>query len=102
MFDFLKNFLRGTDSTAVEAQLTKTSGPVTWGNPHVEVYEANRAVTQNGSYVTEDGITITFEGDKLMPHSQTVVLTLGDRVLRHQGYFGAENIGLALVKWRQA
>jgi hypothetical protein len=102
MFDFFKNFLRGTNSTEVEQQLAKTDGPVTWGNPHVEVYEAYRGVVGEEFYLTSDGITITFEGLKLQPHTQWIVLTDNERVLRHHGDFSAESIGLALLKWRNA
>lgn len=102
MFDFFKNFLRGTNSTEVEQQLAKRDGPVTWGNPYVEVYDAYNAVARYGSFTTADDIVITVEGQKLNPLSQTIVLSKGDRVFRHNGYLGSENIGLALSKWRKA
>lgn len=102
MFDFFKDFLRGTNSTEVERQLCKKDGHVSWGNPPVEVYDAYHAVISHGSFSTFDGITVTFEGNKMIPHSQTIVLTKGDEVLTHRGYHSAENVGLALSQWRKA
>ena len=98
---FFKNYLRGINSSELEADLRRRFGAPNYEHPYVETYDVTHALQTYGTFTTSDDIVVSCEGSKFDPANQVLVLTQGNRTERFNDYVSAEFVGAALAKFRK-